>query len=317
MGAGLSGPETERTCDSVNLPNRPAGLGDLPENCIASILSCLEASEICKFSCLNKAFLQASLSDTVWEPKLPENHRILAKKLIREYSENLTSKKEIYTSLSNPSRFDGDTKEIWLDKRRRGICVAISWKGLRITGIDDRRYWSHVSTDDSRFHTIAYLRQIWWLEAEGSLDLEFPIGTYSLFFRLRLGRPSNRLFGSRRSICNKAEKIHGWNIKPVQFQVASSNVHHAKSQCFLEEEGKWTFHHVGDFVVENSHTVTKLRFSMTQIDCTHTKGGLCLDCAFICPSVGSHAERSSLETPNSDLEDSNYTCQVPLDTSPL
>lgn len=292
MGAGFSGLKTERTCASVNL-YRPAGLGDLPENCIAMILSRLDASEICKFSCLNKEFLRASLSDTVWEPKLPENHRILVKKLIGERPENFTSsKKEIYTSLSNLSRFDDDTKEIWLDKRRRGICVAISWKGLKITGIDDRRYWSHVSTDESRFHTIAYLQQIWWLEVEGNLDLEFPIGTYSLFFRLQLGRPSKRLVGSRRSICNNAEKIHGWNIKPVQFQVASSNAHQEKSECFLEEEGKWTYHHVGDFVVENSHTVTKLRFSMTQIDCTHTKGGLSLDCVFICPShVGSHADQ--------------------------
>ncbi|XP_073129886.1 F-box protein PP2-A12 [Henckelia pumila] len=271
MGAGFSGPE------NMN------GLGDIPENCIALILSRLDASEICKFSCLNKAFLRASLSDTVWEPKLPENHRILLKNKEKYFC----SKKEIYATLSIPSRFDADTKEIWLDNRRRGICVAISWKGLKITGIDDRRYWSHVSTDESRFHTVAYLQQIWWLEVEGNLDLEFPKGTYSLFFRLQLGRPSKRLVGSRRLMCNNAEKIHGWNIKPVQFQVASSNGHHAKSQCFLEEEGKWSYHHVGDFVVENSHSLTKLRFSMTQIDCTHTKGGLCLDCVFICPSVGS------------------------------
>ncbi|KZV36492.1 hypothetical protein F511_15997 [Dorcoceras hygrometricum] len=227
------------------------------------------------------------MSDTVWEPKLPENHRILAKKLIGEYSQNLSSKKEIYANLSTPSRLDADTKEIWLDKRRRGICVAISWKGLKITGIDDRRYWSHVSTDESRFHTIAYLQQIWWLEVEGSLDLEFPRGTYSLFFRLQLGRPSKRLVGSRRS-----EKIHGWNVKPVQFQLESSSGHHAKSQCFLEEEGKWTYHHVGEFVVENSQSVTKLRFSMTQIDCTQQRvGSAWIVCSFVPLLDPSHAQR--------------------------
>lgn len=84
-------------------------------------------------------------------------------------------------------------------------------------------------------------------------------------------------------ICN-AEKIHGWDVKPVKFQLESSEGQHAVSERFLDEHGKWVHHHVGDFVVEESNVPTKLKFSMAQIDCTHTKGGLCFDSVFIFPS---------------------------------
>jgi hypothetical protein len=34
--------------------------------------------------------------------------------------------------------------------------------------------------------------------------------------------------------------------------------------------------------------MTKLKFSMMQIDCTHIKGGLCVDSVFICPKDYQH-----------------------------
>lgn len=43
-------------------------------------------------------------------------------------------------------------------------------------------------------------------------------------------------------------------------------------------------HHVGDFVVKDATVPTKMKYSLTQIDCTHTKGGLCVDSVLICPS---------------------------------
>lgn len=127
-----------------------------------------------------------------------------------------------------------------------------------------------------RFHTIAYLHQIWWLEVEGDLEFEFPAGSYSLFFRLKLGRPPKGQYKT-------TQQVHGWNIKPVRFQFSVSNGEHATSQCFLNESGKWLRCHVGDFVVQDSYKPIKINFSMTQIDCTHQKGGLALDSVFICP----------------------------------
>lgn len=127
---------------------------------------------------------------------------------------------------------------------------------------------------------VAYLQQIWWFEVDGEVEFPFPPGTYSLFFRLHLGRASRRFC---RRVCN-SEHVHGWDVKPVRFQLSTSDGQEAISQCLLEESGKWIHCHVGDFVVERFGVPTNIKFSMTQIDCTHTKGGLCLDSVVIYPS---------------------------------
>jgi hypothetical protein len=55
------------------------------------------------------------------------------------------------------------------------------------------------------------------------------------------------------------------------------------SQCYLEEPGSWVLYHAGDFVASKPDQLMKLKFSMAQIDCTHTKGGLCVDSVLIYP----------------------------------
>ncbi|KAL1060635.1 hypothetical protein V6Z11_1Z082600 [Gossypium hirsutum] len=212
-------------------------LGDLPESCVASIIQHLDPPEICKLAKLNRAFSAASWADFVWESKLPPNYHIL---------------------LCRPNTFDGGTKKVWLHKSTGGVCMSISSKGLQITGIDDRRYWNHIPTNESRFHSIAYLRQIWWFEVNGEVEFPFPVGTYSVFFRLQLGRA----WGFGRGICDP-EQVHGWDIKPVRFQLWTSGDKHSTWECSLSEAGKCSS--------------TKIKLSMSQIDCTHTKGGLCLD----------------------------------------
>ncbi|XP_057473370.1 F-box protein PP2-A13-like isoform X2 [Actinidia eriantha] len=277
MGAGFSGLIEENIEGPTLL--KP-GLGDVPENCVALVLTHLDPPEICKLAELNRVFRQASLADCVWESKLPENYPSLAHKLFDEGPQRL-AKKDIYARLCHHNGFDGGTKEVWMEKRNGGICVQISWKGMKITGIDDRRYWNHIPSDESRFQKIAYLQQIWWLEVDGNLEFEFPRGTYSLYFRLQLGKTTKKL---GRRVCN-LDQVHGWGIKPVRFQFSTSNGQKAMSQCYLKEAGKWLHHHVGDFAVENPTEPTKIKFSMTQIDCTHTKGGLCLDSVLILPNI--------------------------------
>uniref|UniRef100_A0A0A9A9E8 Uncharacterized protein n=1 Tax=Arundo donax TaxID=35708 RepID=A0A0A9A9E8_ARUDO len=87
-------------------------------------------------------------------------------------------------------------------------------------------------------------------------------------------------FGRR--ICS-SEQIHGWDKKPVRFQFSTSDGQHALSQCYLDEPGSWILYHVGDFVASSSEQAMKLKFSLAQIDCTHTKGGLCVDSVLIYP----------------------------------
>lgn len=268
MGAGVSA-----------FPSSEPSLGDIPESCVAGVLKYLDPPEICKLARLNRAFHGASLADFLWELKLPSNYKFLARKVLDESPDRL-NKKEIYARLCRRNLFDCGTKEVWLEKNSGGVCIGISSKALRITGIDDRRYWNHIGTEESRFHTIAYLQQIWWLEVEGELEFQFPAGTYGLYFRLQLGKTCKRL-GRRK--CN-IEQVHGWDITPVEFQLSTSNGQRAFSRSYMHEPGSWVLYHVGDFVVDNPNTSMKIKFSMIQIDCTHTKGGLCLDSVFIYPS---------------------------------
>ncbi|KAJ7962311.1 F-box protein PP2-A13 [Quillaja saponaria] len=255
-------------------------LGDIPESCVALVLMYLDPLDICRMARLNRAFRSASLADFIWELKLPSNYRFLVEKVLTDTSVMDLGKRDIFARLCKPNPYDNGEKEIWLDKRTGGLCVSISSKGLRITGIDDRRYWNHIPTQESRFQTVAYLQQIWWFEVDGEFEFQFPPGTYRMFFRLQLGKTSKRL---GRRVCN-SEHIHGWDIKPVRFQLSTSDGQHVVSHFYLDNPGNWVLYHAGNFVVEKHNVLTKINFSLSQIDCTHTKGGLCLDSVLICNS---------------------------------
>lgn len=207
-------------------------LGDLPESCVASVLVYMDPPQICKLSMLNRAFRGASSADFVWESKLPMNYTSIIQRVFagRNFPANLC-KRDIYAKLCRPNSFDGGSKKVWLDKKTGRVCMSISSSGLVITGIDDRRYWSRIETDESRFKSVAYLQQIWWFEVDGEVDFPFPVGSYSIFFRLQVGRASWR-FGRR--VCN-SEHVHGWDRKPVRFQLSTSDGQQATTQCYLNE----------------------------------------------------------------------------------
>ena len=106
MGAGFSGLIEE----SIGGPTLlEPGLGDIPENCVALVLTHLDPPEICKLAELNRVFRQASLADCVWESKLPENYPSLAHKVFDEGPQRL-AKKDIYARLCQHNGFDGGTK---------------------------------------------------------------------------------------------------------------------------------------------------------------------------------------------------------------
>ncbi|KAM7464294.1 hypothetical protein LguiA_032415 [Lonicera macranthoides] len=279
MGASISNLEEE---------SKP-GLGDIPESCVACVLLYLTPPEICNLARLNRAFRGAASSDSVWESKLPHNYNdILA--VLPPHHRDLC-KKDIFALLSRPVPFDDGNKEIWLDRVTGRVCMSISSKAMAITGIEDRRYWNWMPTEESRFHTVAYLQQIWWFEVDGVVKFPLPADIYTLSFRIHLGRFSKRL---GRRVCN-FEHTHGWDIKPVRFELSTSDGQQASTYCCLEEtdqedsngnhnRGCWVEYKVGEFIVGESDPATEVRFSMKQIDCTHSKGGLCVDNVSIIPS---------------------------------
>ncbi|WJX66476.1 hypothetical protein P8452_51033 [Trifolium repens] len=259
-------------------------LDDIPESCISSMMMRLDPKEICKLARVNKTFHRASSNDYVWESKLPQSYKFLVNKILGEGKLCSMTKKEIYAKLCQPNFFDGGTKEVWLDRSSGQVCLFISSKSFKITGIDDRRYWNYISTEESRFKSVAYLQQMWWVEVLGELEFEFPKGNYSIFFKLQLGKTTKRL---GRRVCN-LEQVHGWDIKPVRFQLSTSDGQNSLSQCYMNGPGEWAYYHVGDFVSEKANGPINIKFSLAQIDCTHTKGGLCIDGAVICPKELAH-----------------------------
>lgn len=295
MGASLSNLTEGGSNGSGNGP----GLGDIPESCVACVFMYLTPPEICNLARLNRAFRGAASSDSVWESKLPPNYQDLLDLLPPDHHCHL-SKKNIFALLSRSIPFDDGTKEVWLDRVTSGVCTSISAKAMSITGIEDRRYWSWVPTEESRFHVVAYLQQIWWFEVDGSLKFPFPAGAYTLSFRLHLGRFSKRL---GRRVCS-FEHTHGWDLKPVRFELSTADGQQASCECCLDEpekedsngnnkRGSWLEYQVGEFIVSDSQIVTEIRFSMKQIDCTHSKGGLCVDSVSIIPSDLRHKKETT------------------------
>ncbi|PPR93421.1 hypothetical protein GOBAR_AA27258 [Gossypium barbadense] len=328
MGASLSN-LTEGSNGTVMGP----GLGDIPESCVACVFTYLTPPEICNLARLNRAFRGAASSDSVWEMKLPSNYQDLLDLVPPERYQN-SSKKDIFALLSRPVPFDDGNKEIWLDRVTGRVCMAISAKGMAITGIDDRRYWNWVSTEESRDYVFLHCRivnleecfigwileevfkerirvnkhrpvaytmrqcanrflisQIWWFEVDGVVKFPLPADIYTLSFRLHLGRFSKRL-GRRVS---SFEHTHGWDIKPVTFELSTCDGQLASCEHYLDDteqdydngnhkRGCWIDYKVGEFIVNDSEPVTEVRFSVKQIDCTHSKGGLCVDSVFIIPT---------------------------------
>lgn len=138
---------------------------------------------------------------------------------------------------------------------------------------------------------VAYLQQIWWFEVDGVVKFPLPPDIYTLSFRLHLGKFSKRM---GRRVTN-FEHTHGWEIKPVRFEFTTSDNQHATSECCLDDiesdelkeslkRGSWIEYNVGEFIVKDSESAPEVHFSMKQIDCTHSKGGLCVDSVSIIPS---------------------------------
>ncbi|CAI0463361.1 unnamed protein product [Linum tenue] len=241
MGAGFS--------DLLDRDDGRTTLGDVPESCAASILVCLDPPEICRLAGLNRAFRGASWADFVWETKLPSNYKFLVEKVLGDKTTpEKSSRKEIYSRLCAPNCFaDDENKMVWLEKSSGKVCVLVSYKAMRITGIDDRRYWTHIPSDESR-----------------------PSAA------------SKQFIGGRR--VSSSDQVHGWDKKPVRFQLSTSNGRQtASSERYLAEQGSWAHYRAGEFTVDSPDVPTKIKFSMMQIDCTHTKGGLCLDSVLVCP----------------------------------
>lgn len=47
-----------------------------------------------------------------------------------------------------------------MDKVTSRVCMSISAKAMSITGIEDRRYWNWIPTEESRFYQLLTLHDV-------------------------------------------------------------------------------------------------------------------------------------------------------------
>lgn len=109
MGANASSISSEPNGTLLS-PSLKPKLSDIPESCVALVLSYLDPPEICKLARLNRAFRDASSADFIWDSKLPSTYRYILKLLLQDEPSTPLCKKDVYALLSKHNSFDAGKK---------------------------------------------------------------------------------------------------------------------------------------------------------------------------------------------------------------
>ncbi|KEH33773.1 putative phloem protein [Medicago truncatula] len=139
-------------------------LEELPEGCIATILSCRTPVDACRLSILSKSFRSAADSDTVWDRFLTSDSIILQSPSLA----NTFTKKDLYMALSDrPIIIDQGTKSFQLQRKSGQKCYLLAARSLTIDcrNVDGEKEW--IPMHDSRFPEVAKLSLVFSHEIRG------------------------------------------------------------------------------------------------------------------------------------------------------
>ncbi|XP_021800808.1 putative F-box protein PP2-B12 [Prunus avium] len=188
VGVGVGGGEKEEegriSCGTVTVDH--IDLQNLPEGCIANVVSLTTPRDACRLSSVSRSFKSASDSDAVWDRFIPpETHTILSAQSPSSSvfssplypsshsstsNSNSKSKKELYLTLcDNPVLIEQGKMSFSLDKSSGKKCYMISARALSIVWADTPHYWKWISLPDSRFEEVAELVSVCWLEIRGKI----------------------------------------------------------------------------------------------------------------------------------------------------
>ncbi|XP_045809089.1 F-box protein PP2-B11-like [Trifolium pratense] len=129
-----------------------AAFEELPEGCIAAILSRTTPLDAGRLSLVSKSFLSAAYSDAVWNQSLPSDPQFIDSIISQSPSlANTPTKKALYLALSDrPIIVDNGKKSFQLDRKSGKRCYMLAARSLTIAWGDDRRYWNWIAMSDSR-----------------------------------------------------------------------------------------------------------------------------------------------------------------------
>ncbi|TXG48615.1 hypothetical protein EZV62_024490 [Acer yangbiense] len=167
---------------------------ELPEGCIATVISFASPRDACRFSCVNSVFKSAAESDAVWDRFLPPDYRSLISDSDFCSSSSLPSlgfpsKKDLFLSLChNPILIDEGKMSFQLDKPSGKKCYMISATNLTIVWGDTPTYWRWTSVPESRFPKVAELIRVCWLEIRSKINtcILSPMTTYGAYLVFKL-----------------------------------------------------------------------------------------------------------------------------------
>lgn len=166
-----------------------SGGGDvynLPEGCIANILSLTSPRDACRLSVVATIFRSAAESDAVWDSFLPPDYcDIISRSSGGLDSIVFVSKKQLFLHLcDHPFLIDGGTKSFSLEKRSGKKCYMLAARSLAIVWADTPRYWRWIPLAESRFPEVAELLDVCWFDISGKINTSMlsPDTNYAAYF---------------------------------------------------------------------------------------------------------------------------------------
>lgn len=111
-------------------------LAELPEDCIASIISHTSPLDATRLAGMCSTFRRASQFDTVWQNFLPCDY----KSVCRSGQEN-QNKREIVMSLTEGVLLENGMQKYMLLRCSGGVCRKLSVAGMDVAWGQDSRFW--------------------------------------------------------------------------------------------------------------------------------------------------------------------------------
>ncbi|KAG2402181.1 F-box protein [Vigna angularis] len=193
---------------------------NLPEGCIATILSLTSPRDACRLSLVSSTFQSAAESDAVWHKFLPSDFHTL---LSQYPSSSFPSKKHLYLHLcQNPLLIDNGKKSFQLDKVYGKKCYMLSARTLFIVWGDTPRYWAWTSLPDARFSEVAELVSVCWLEIRGWINTGM-LSPKTLYGAYLVFRPS-------------PSGIYGFDYQSVEVSIRIAGGEVSKRIVYLDAE---------------------------------------------------------------------------------
>ncbi|KAJ6842856.1 F-box protein PP2-B10-like isoform X2 [Iris pallida] len=184
-----------------------SGFQDLPEGCIAHVISLTSPRDSCRSAGTSTAFRAAAESDTVWDRFLPSDICSVLSRAVEPVE--CSSRRELFFRLCDPILIEGGRMSFALDKSSGAKCYMLSARELKIVWSDTPSYWQWHPVDrygeslpSTRFSEVAHLVNVCWLEIGGSIDRQVlsPNTTYAAYLVFKL-------VGGTSSFSHPAQKV--------------------------------------------------------------------------------------------------------------